>query len=96
MWLAGGRVPRAPVDRQPHALALAQLAVLERDRDRLVVSDPVDVLDPARARLGLDEPGVRDLAPALGVERGSRGTSPAACRSRARAAPTLLLPSVVS
>ena len=96
MWLhsVAWRALRSTVE--PHALALAQLPALDRERDRLVVAEPVDVLDARRAGVALDDAGVGDLAAALRVEGDSRGTSSAARRRRAARAPTLVSTSVVS
>ena len=66
--VGGRRVADAPVHDEPCALALLELALLDGDRDGLVVAEPVDVLDAPAAGLGLDRAGVGDLAATLGVE----------------------------
>ena len=60
---------RAPVHHSPGALPLAHLALDGLELDGLVVPDPEDIGHPCAARLGLDQPGVGDLAASLGVER---------------------------
>jgi hypothetical protein len=56
------------VDHQPRGLALAQRALLDRDRDSLVVAYPIHVPNLAPPGLRLHEPGVGDLAASLRVE----------------------------
>ena len=69
--VARRRAPVRRIDARDDALALAQLALLGLEHERLVVAEPHDV-DHARAAvaaLALDDAGVGDLPAARRVER---------------------------
>src|SRR5438093_12268035 len=67
--VAGCRVPRESIDHEPRSLPRSELAVLEDERNGLVVSQAVDVLDASPARGAFHHARIGDLAATLRIER---------------------------
>ena len=70
MWLHSVAKPGAGVHAREHGLARVQLAALQHHAQRLVVSEPEDVLHarPAVPALAFDRPDIGDLPASGGVE----------------------------